>query len=57
MQIQQSFATTDRNRPLPAARAIPEVLETLLSALAGCGIVMLLAFLLSLEAWVVAAAG
>jgi hypothetical protein len=38
------------------AHAMPEAFEILLSALAGVGIVLMLAFFLSLEAWVVSAA-
>ncbi len=38
-------------------RALPLLAETLLSALASCGVVLVLALLLSLETWVVAAAG
>jgi hypothetical protein len=38
-------------------RALPLLAETLLSALASCAVVLVLAFLLSLETWVVAAAG
>lgn len=52
MQRDQSFSAT----ACPNTR-MPVLVETLLSALAGCGIVLMLAFFLSLEAWVVAAAG
>jgi hypothetical protein len=38
-------------------RVMPEAVEVLLSALAGCGIVLMLAFFLSLETWLIAAAG
>jgi hypothetical protein len=37
--------------------AMPEAVETLLSALAGCGLVLMLGFFLSLESWVVSVMG
>ncbi len=37
--------------------ALAELLEALLSAMAGCGLVMLLAFFLSIESWVLNATG
>ena len=45
------------SRTTEARRALPETLETLLSALAGCGLVLILAFFLSLESWVVSVMG
>lgn len=36
---------------------LPETVETLLSALLGCGLVLMLAFFLSLESWVLTALG
>ncbi|HXG29771.1 MAG TPA: hypothetical protein VNJ47_13105 [Nevskiales bacterium] len=38
-------------------RALPLLAETLLSALASCAVVLVLALLLSLESWVVTTAG
>lgn len=37
--------------------ALPELAEALLSALAGCGLVLMLAFFLSLESWVLTVMG
>ncbi len=49
--------TQVRSRITETPRALPETLETLLSVLAGCGLVLMLAFFLSLESWVVSVMG
>ncbi len=46
-----------RSKVSPQAPALLETVETLLSALAGCGLVLMLGFFLSLESWVVSVMG
>ncbi|MGH8454648.1 MAG: hypothetical protein ACRESW_08860 [Nevskiales bacterium] len=44
--------TQARSAVIRKTDPMPELVEVLLSALAGCGLVLLLAFFLSLESWV-----
>lgn len=43
--------------PTGLSKPMPETMEVLLSAMAGCGLILLLAFFLSLESWLLGLGG